>query len=237
MGVASQIGTSINYLRVISKHMEDMHQAKENLVMRAVHNIRTPATACSAFLRVISRGNSLKPQTHKLLDKVQIQIERIIELSSDLMFFLKPIQMRIEQVDLLFILKEVVRSDSGTPGSAPVKIDYQQGIPKIMADTKGLTWMFEELITNARKSDADIINIKACLDEDCVNISFEDNGCGVINGMSEKIFDPFYSKDNMSTGIGLASVKKIINEHQGKIFCDSSYKIGARFVIQLPTNL
>lgn len=67
-----------------------------------------------------------------------------------------------------------------------------------------------------------------------VTVSVADNGCGIPPEHIEKIFDPFYSTKPAGTGLGLAVVNRIINEHSGTIVMKSEPGKGTTVTIQLP---
>ena len=60
----------------------------------------------------------------------------------------------------------------------------------------------------------------------------EDSGPGIAEGVSEKIFEPFFSTKEHGTGLGLAAVYSIIEMHAGTVHVDRSALGGARFILQ-----
>lgn len=67
-----------------------------------------------------------------------------------------------------------------------------------------------------------------------VEIEIADNGCGMTNEEAEMLFEPFYTKKQGGTGLGLTTVQNIIQSHEGKIAVYSKLKRGSRFTIKLP---
>jgi signal transduction histidine kinase len=67
------------------------------------------------------------------------------------------------------------------------------------------------------------------------HIEITDNGCGIPENKFEEIFDPFFTtKEGKGTGLGLAVVWGIIEEHKGMISVKSELNKGSTFTIQLP---
>ncbi len=101
--------------------------------------------------------------------------------------------------------------------------------------------VFRNLVLNsldaAEGAGMNKIDIKMNLagEGDNYRVTYEDNGPGIPDKISRTMFEPFVTAGKEhGFGLGLAIVKQIISKHQGKIFHDTSYKDGARFVVILP---
>jgi two-component system nitrogen regulation sensor histidine kinase NtrY len=70
-----------------------------------------------------------------------------------------------------------------------------------------------------------------------VAIEMEDNGPGMAEAVSRRVFEPYFSTKSEGTGLGLAIVKRIISDHQGFIRVQSGLGEGTKFTIELPINL
>jgi len=69
---------------------------------------------------------------------------------------------------------------------------------------------------------------------DSVTVRFSDTGKGIPKDKLDKIFEPFYTTKSTGTGIGLAIVRKIVREHKGLVFVDSTEGLGTTFAIEFP---
>ncbi len=67
-------------------------------------------------------------------------------------------------------------------------------------------------------------------------IEIGDNGCGIDEEDLPYLFNPFFTKKNYGTGLGLTQVKKIIDQHDGEIEIKSKKGEGTRFMIILPKD-
>jgi signal transduction histidine kinase len=76
------------------------------------------------------------------------------------------------------------------------------------------------------------------LNDNTVEISISDTGCGIDEDIKDKIFYPFFStkKVGEGTGLGLAISYSIIQNHGGEIFVESQKGVGSTFVIKLPVD-
>lgn len=127
---------------------------------------------------------------------------------------------------------------------------YAKDLPKI----KGNQIQLQEVFFNFCDNAYDAINErKAALQEEgyrgklnfsaqpkdtLLEITIEDNGMGVREDLSKKVFTPFFTTKTSShkgTGLGLYVIKKIIaDNHKGRVSFESVYKVGTRFIVELP---
>ena len=66
-------------------------------------------------------------------------------------------------------------------------------------------------------------------------LSIEDNGPGIPEDMLDKLFEPYATSKSKGSGLGLAVVKRIVEEHSGVLYAENRPEGGARIVVRLPT--
>ena len=112
----------------------------------------------------------------------------------------------------------------------------------VMVDRVHFTNVIYNLLDNAFKyrRDAPMLHIWTRNINDGVVISVKDNGLGISKDDQKRIFDKFYrvstgdKHDVKGFGLGLAYVKKIVEDHGGKISVESELNVGTKFDIYLP---
>ena len=120
-------------------------------------------------------------------------------------------------------------------------------IPEVMCNVGELSQVFLNLIVNAAHALADAgrdtetgrITIRTQRANDKVELSFEDNGCGIPQEIIDKIYDPFFTTKEVGrgSGQGLAIARSIVvDKHAGQIQVSSTPGIGSRFTLRLPIN-
>jgi len=121
-----------------------------------------------------------------------------------------------------------------------ISIGFEPGeVPLVRVDRDGLKRVFINLITNAVKAidgESGTITVRTRYDraKRAGIIEFADTGKGVPDQDKEKVFDPYFTKDEGGTGLGLAIVHSIILEHHGRIRVEDNTPKGAKFIIEIP---
>ena len=126
-------------------------------------------------------------------------------------------------------------------------IDLRCGnIPAVLCNVGELSQAFLNLIVNAAHAVADAgrdsksgwIKIRTQFVDNAVELTFEDNGCGIPEDILTKIYDPFFTTKEIGrgSGQGLAIARSIIDRHEGSIGVTSSPNIGTCFTLRLPVR-
>ena len=117
-------------------------------------------------------------------------------------------------------------------------------LPKAVVDESKITWVMNNLITNALKytDEGDSISIKVFQDTDgFITVSVKDTGRGIPSEYLENIFERYfqvqYSDVELGgTGLGLAISRDIVTAHGGNIWCTSQLGEGSTFIFTLPAH-
>lgn len=144
------------------------------------------------------------------------------------------------EVDINDLLYEAIKFNSAVIQEKKAIIDWQN-LPVVTANKTGLVQVFQNLIGNALKYQKPGIapRVKITCTETCTHwqFSISDNGIGIEARYFEKIFIVFqrlHNKDEFSgTGIGLAICKKIVENHEGRMWVESEFGKGSMFYFTL----
>ena len=148
-----------------------------------------------------------------------------------------------ECVDTNELLPEAIKLNKVAIDEKNAVIDWKN-LPVINASKTTLLQVFQNLIGNALKyqktGTTPLITITCAETESHWQFAISDNGIGIEERYFEKIFVVFqrlHNKDEYSgTGIGLAICKKIVENHQGRIWVESTYGIGSTFYFTISKN-
>jgi PAS domain S-box-containing protein len=119
-------------------------------------------------------------------------------------------------------------------------VELQDELPEIHADPHKIQQALLNLVINARdsmKSRGEISIRTAAENGNEVQITVSDTGCGIPEDRLEEIFEPFFSsKGEEGYGLGLAAVRTIVEQHEGRVEVQSRAGVGSKFRIVLPVS-
>jgi two-component system sensor histidine kinase HydH len=170
------------------------------------------------------------------------EIDRINRVVTDLLNFSRPMTLEPEITrlpDLVDHVVSLVSADAKKHGVA-IHIDCESGLPLMMLDPNQITQALLNLMLNAinamERGGAAEIRASALNEGAGVKILVTDNGPGIDRDVQEKIFEPFYTTRERGTGLGLAMVRKIAENHDGGVAVESpppGKSSGTRFTLSL----
>ncbi len=207
------------------------------MVSGIVHEIKNPLTSISGFAQVIEEAVE-DPMIKKHTRTIMEEAERLNKLARDLLGYAKVQKLELERVRIKVLIENVyeklgpkLKSKMVTP-----KMNIPETLPPVYGDKDRLTQVFINLISNsveAMKQSGGTVEVTAERDGDKLVIRCSDTGSGIPKEMKDKLFMPFVSGKKGGTGLGLALVKKIIEDHDGEILLGNR-EIGTEFIIKLP---
>jgi len=201
------------------------------------HDLKAPLRAIGNLTDWIEEdgGNSFTPEVRTNFNMIKQRIKRMEDLIQAILDYSKA-DKRVGdqvQVDTKELIKETV-DFIGLPGYA--KLHIADNMPAMITDKTRLSQVFSNLIGNGVKyndKETPEITISVVTHENGWTFSVKDNGPGIDPKFHEKVFVIFQTlnrRDDMeSTGVGLAIVKKIIEDEGGKIWIESEPGKGADF--------
>ena len=151
---------------------------------------------------------------------------------------------RLETGDLNEIIRQSATLYDDRFADVAINLNLAEDLPNALVDDEQLKRVFVNLIENAwesfEKSPNDKqITIKTYHDRarDLIVAEISDNGRGIAPSDFQKLFQPYFSTKGRGTGLGLAIVQRIVAEHHGKIRAVNNSAKGAKFIVELPTNV
>lgn len=224
-------------------HAEKM-AAVGQLVSGVAHEVNNPLTAILGFTDLLLENPDLPESARRDLRVILQEAQRTKQIVQNLLSFARQMPPQRQAVQLNSILQRTVHLRSYDFISHGIQVieRLDDSLPQVVGDSHQLQQVFLNILNNAydavRESETARparIEIASAPSGLFVEISFRDNGPGIID--PEKIFDPFFTTKDIGkgTGLGLSICYGIVREHGGEIVCHNNLDSeGATFIVRLP---
>lgn len=207
------------------------------------HEIRNPLSTMSLNLELLVEDvqDSRNPRDRRMLkklQKVQQEAVRLNELLNDFLQFARVGDQELVPSDLNALVRDFVdfyRPTAQEYGNE-ISLHLESNLPLVKLDESLVRQVLMNLAQNARQAmpDGGHLELQTSVRDDRVQLEFIDTGEGMSDATRSKIFQVFYSTKSDGSGLGLPTVRKIVEAHGGSISCESEPGRGTRFLISLP---
>jgi signal transduction histidine kinase len=232
----------------IEKHkLEQQLRHKEKLAAigrlaaGVAHELGTPLSVIRGRAQRVLRKKDLAPELTADLDHVIRQVSRMSDIVRQLLDFSRPDQMRFKPIDPIQIARSAAAAVSRQAHDLAAQLDMapMHDLPALTADPVRLEQALVNLLCNALQAgDQPTVRLSCEQKDRWVGFKVEDDGPGIPHHLRDRVFEPFFTTKPVGggTGLGLAVVHGIIQEHGGRIDLAESSLGGASFSIWLPLH-
>jgi len=227
-------------------YLKELDRIKSEFVTTVSHDLRSPLTAILGYIELIERTGEINQQQEEFILRIQNSVEQISLMITDLLDLGRieaGLDTTKEATNIRNLALEVVDSLEGAARSADVKfnIELEREIGVVFGDSIRLRQMVANLLDNAIKytpAGGEVAFVMRAENQQVI-INISDTGSGIPQKDLPHLFDRFFRGSNIAddipgTGLGLAIVKSILDNHNGRIWVDSSPGSGASFTVVLP---
>ncbi|MBW7471519.1 ATP-binding protein [Marinobacter sp. M216] len=212
------------------------------------HDLRQPLRAIEGFGQALEEdcGDQLNETGRDYLSRIRTATVRMGGLIDGLLVLSRVSRqaMEIKQLDLSAMLEEIVEELRETTDPLPTYVRIQPGI-RVVGDGRMIRVAFQNLLENAwkytSKNGERRIAVTACEASDSITVAIRDNGVGFDMKYVDKLFVAFNRlhtpSEFVGTGLGLATVDRVVRRHFGEIYADSSVDKGACFYVRFPSSI
>ncbi len=230
--------------------MKQFEQLKSDMISLMSHELRTPLTSINGFAELLVLDDKIPEESREFLQIISNESQRMSRMIDT---FLSVTQLeradKKEVSKIALRLDELVRETIVTMQSVAKKkrirlVEQANGqIPPVAADKSLITQALARLVDNAIKYSPErtAVTVSAVLEADAVRVIVEDRGYGVPAESIDRVWEKFYrvardgqEKDEESTGLGLAFVKEVVEQHGGTVAVESEVGRGSKFSFALP---
>jgi len=234
-----------NLEQLVEERTADLEAANQQLKAFSYsvsHDLRAPLQTVDGFSKILleTRADELDDEGERLLTRIREASQTMAERIESLLT-LSRVQrhdLELEDVDVSAMARSILDALAAEEPDRDVEIHVEDGL-EVRGDASLLEALMDNLLRNAWKFTGDEAPARIRVQETTMDgeraIAVEDNGQGFDPAKTDQLFEPFERLDESieGTGIGLATVQRIVRRHDGEIKAEASPKEGATFVFRL----
>lgn len=232
----------------------ELSGAKADMISISAHQIRTSISAIKWIIKMFLDGDlgKMTLEQENLLRKAYESNEKAISIINELLLLNKTEdviekQYVLEEVNLVEVIENAIFNFSGEAYARGIEVIFLkplERVPNVKVDKEKILVVLENLLENAIKYSnmhgKVFITIRNT--GEFIEMAIKDNGIVISEEGKSKIFEKFYrdpdaqKKEVIGSGIGLYTIKKIIERHGGKIWFESTKEGGTTFYFSIPRD-
>lgn len=244
------IDADITEIKAIEAALRLSNQELEAFAYSVSHDLRSPLNTVDGFSRLLAKqlasqlAGDVGEKVKHYLTRIQAGVAQMGQLIEDLLSLsqVTRAQLHTGPVDLSMMARGLLDEWQARQPDRQVTVHIESGL-QAEADERLIRVVMENLLANAWKFTSQLaqaeISVSQKMDAAGLPVFFvKDNGAGFDMAYSDKLFEPFQrlhaTAEFSGTGIGLATVNRVIKRHGGHIWAESAPACGAAFFFTLP---
>ena len=247
------IGDTIEGVRAENEELRKLNSTKSEWISIAAHQLRTSLSAIKWILKMFLDGDfgSLSSEQQGFMKKAYENNDRMVLLVNEMLSLNhtedSSITYTMRKEELVSLIDETIFDFHGESFKKGIELIFLRPEDSELFteyDKEKIRVVLQNLIENSIKysttGDRVFVGLKKNGDE--VEISIKDTGIGIPATEQPKIFEKFYratnakEKEEIGSGLGLYTIKQIIEHHKGKIWFESAPVKGSTFYFTLPIS-
>lgn len=214
------------------------------LSTQIAHEIMNPLSSIKMNIRILSKRDDLSPNDRRRLEIANFEIDHLEKILQDIFDYSRVLRLNLSKEDVNEVLEKslLMVQDRLEEKKVVITRNYDRKLPRIALDRVRMLQVFTNLYLNAIEALAPggKLRVSTGLDhrekQKSLRVTFSDNGTGILPAHQSSIFEPFYTTRSDGTGLGLTIVKKIVEQHDGRIEVESQPGRYTRFKVFLPVR-
>ena len=202
------------------------------------HEVKNPLNSMRLWLEVLKANMPVEPEPQQAVKMLDSEIDRLDRAVKTFLNFTRPVELKLEEVDLSSVIEEVL--NAARPGAIRAGLalssDMPSQLPPVLADRQLIHQAVLNLVLNACDFTDPGGKVTVGLNRygDFAVITVQDTGRGISPADQKKIFQLFFTTRPGGSGIGLANTFRFVQLHEGRIEFESESGKGTTFRIELP---
>jgi signal transduction histidine kinase len=231
-------------LETAYRQLEQALDSQRRFVADASHELRTPLTTVRGNIELLRREPPIDPRERaEVISDTNDEVERLIRLVNQLLVLARADAgqtLEREPLSVKPLLEDICRQAKLLTSRSTVLCNPPGEDVVVLGDRDALKQVLLILLDNAlvHTSPETTVELTAAQEDDRVAISVRDTGPGIPPDVRQHIFERFYrgevSRSGVSTGLGLAIAKELIEAQGGAISVESRLGQGSVFTVTLP---
>jgi two-component system sensor histidine kinase PilS (NtrC family) len=203
------------------------------------HEIRNPLASLTGAIEVLTSPHTPDDARERLSQIVARESERLNHIIKNFLEYARPAPLAITTFDVAAAAEEVLLllEHRASPGSLKVVREFAPSVlwPVDAQQFRQILW---NLCLNAVEAmpEGGELRVAADVHGDTLEVTVSDTGEGIAASDLAHVFEPFFSTKSEGTGLGLALVHRVVQEHGGDIDVRSSLGLGTTFTLTLPSR-
>ncbi len=219
-------------------HRQDKLATVGQLAAGVAHEIRNPLTSMRGYTEFLQMDETNKERL-EYFGIILDEIDRVNNIVEDFMMLAKPNAFRLEEKNILLIIKNVISlfELEASKKNIQIKLEYSSDLLVVDCDENRLKQVFINFVKNGIEAmpQGGELTIQVKLAENQrIHIYINDTGVGIPEEKLKNIGEPFYTTKKNGNGLGLMVTFHIIESHGGKVTVKSELNRGTGFLIDLP---
>lgn len=211
------------------------------------HEIRNPLSSIGLNTEMLEEElaeiRDPPPEVEKLCRAITTEVDRLTSITEEYLHFARLPKPKLQRERIAPIVHNLAEFEREALAGREIELEVELGadVPPVLADDAQLRQALLNLLRNAADALDEIgggtIRLRGRARADAppaAEIQVEDDGPGIADDLTERLFEPFFSTKEGGTGLGLAMAHQIIREHDGAIRVESRPGHGTTFTVTLP---
>ena len=233
--------TEVKKLESESRSREKL-AAVGQLAAGIAHEIRNPLASISGSAQLLGNEMRSGSSERRLVEIIVAESRRLSAILEDFLRYARPRPKRSEPFDIAATLTDAMRLFSNsheiTEGHR-LRLEIEPGNSRVCGDPDHVRQIFWNVAKNAVNAmpGGGNLDVTGRDEGDWYAIRFRDSGRGMTAERKEALFEPFAASFEGGTGLGMAIVRRLVDEHGGRILVDSEVGRGTEIEIRLPRGV
>lgn len=201
------------------------------------HEVKNPLAAVRGAIQVI--GSRMKGETGDgaIIKEIIARIDALNILIQDLLVFARPPQPKLSATDVRALLSRLADLMKADPAFHGLEVTIAGEAPALLLDPSLMTIVFQNLLINSAQAmhGKGAITVSVTAADGWLRVAIADHGPGIHPEIRAALFRPFKTTKARGTGLGMATAKRLVELHEGRIHVTCPPGGGTIVTVELPS--